>query len=145
MKVEARTNRRRSAFTLIELLLVIAVIGIMSALVVTALSNAAGDAHAAMARQQQAVMQEALNAWIASSSSGAGKSLFTARNTYNASSNKLALLNSYLDPLTSSHMADFTTAADKVQSEAMSKIGQKLIFTTWGASNYPIVQMTTTD
>jgi len=145
MKSRANSDRRSAAFTLIELLLVIAVIGIMSALVVTALSNAAGDAHTAMARQQQAVMQEALNAWIASSSSGAGKSLSTARTTYNASSNKLTLLASYLDSLTSSHMADFTTAADKVQSEAMSKIGQKLIFTTWGSSNYPMVQMTSAD
>ncbi len=144
MKLPANSGRRPAAFTLIELLLVIAVIGIMSALVVTALSNASGDAHTAMARQQQAVMQEALNAWIAGASSGSG-SLSTARASYNANSNKLTLISSYLDPLTSTHMADFTASPDNVQSEAMTKIGQKLQFTAWAATNYPTVQMVSAD
>lgn len=140
MEVEAKSDRRLSAFTLIELLLVIAVIGIMSALVVTALSNAAGDAHAAMARQQQAVMQEALNAWIAGASSGTN-SLSSARSNYNANTDKLALLSPYLDPLTSSHIETNSTT-NKVQSKAMVMIGKKLIFTTWGLSNnYPMVLM----
>ena len=57
-------------FTLIELLLVIAIIGVMSALIVSSVVNAASDSRDVIGRQQQVVLQEALNSWITANSSG---------------------------------------------------------------------------
>lgn len=141
MKVRKKSNRSPVAFTLIELLLVVAVIGILSALVVTSVSNSAEDARLAIARQQQAVMQEALTAWISANSSGPNASLASARTTYNDATAKLTLLGNYLDPLTLAHLDDYTSADDKVQSKAMAKVGKQLQFSTWTLSNYPTVNM----
>ena len=134
---------RASAFTLIELLLVIAVIGIMSALIVAAITNTASDARMVLARQQQAVFQEALNAWISSASSGTN-SLQDARTTYNnqaTAAAKLALIQDYLDPSTYSHFTGFTTNTAQLQSDAMRKEGVYLQFTSWATNAYPRVNM----
>lgn len=141
MNARRKSNQFPAAFTLIELLLVIAVIGILSALVVTAVSNTAEDARLAIARQQQAVMQEALTAWISRNSSGPSASLATARTAYNNSTAKLTLVANYLDPLTLAHLNDYTSADDKIQSKAMAKVGKQLQFSTWTLSNYPTVNM----
>ncbi|MFZ4681722.1 MAG: type II secretion system protein [Terrimicrobiaceae bacterium] len=134
--------RRESAFTLIELLLVIAVIGIMSALIVAAISNSASDTRLVIARQQQAVLQESLNAWIAAQSSGTN-SLQDARSIYNAASNRLTLIQNYLDPSSYEHMAENTTDAAKVKTEALAKESLYLSFTTWTTNSYPRVNMVT--
>ena len=52
------------AFSLVELLLVLAIISIMAALVINSFSNAAQDSRNVMARQQQATLQSAINNWI---------------------------------------------------------------------------------
>jgi prepilin-type N-terminal cleavage/methylation domain-containing protein len=52
------------AFSLVELLLVLAIISIMAALVINSFSNAAQDSRNVMARQQQATIQSAINNWI---------------------------------------------------------------------------------
>ena len=57
---------------MVELLIVISVIGIMSALVISAFSNAAQDTRRVIARQQQASVQNAVNAWVTSKSSTDG-------------------------------------------------------------------------
>ncbi|HRJ73002.1 MAG TPA: type II secretion system protein [Terrimicrobiaceae bacterium] len=134
---------QRRAFTLIELLLVIAIIGIMSALIVTAISNTSSDARMVLARQQQAVFQEALNAWISSASSGTN-SLQDARTAYNNQSTalaKLSLIQNYLDPSTYAHFTGYTTNTAQLQSEAMRKEGVYLQFTSWATNAYPRVNM----
>jgi len=133
-------SRYSGGFTLIELILVIAIIGIMSALIVAAIINAASDSRKVLARQQQTVVQEALNSWISFSSSGTS-SLGNAKATYNASANRLALISAYLDPTTYAHFTDNTTVAAHPQTDAMVKTGQHLEFTDW-TSEYPRVNMT---
>jgi type II secretory pathway pseudopilin PulG len=51
-------------FSFVEAIFTIAIIGIMSSLVVAAISNASRDAHRVMARQQQAAVHSALTAWV---------------------------------------------------------------------------------
>jgi prepilin-type N-terminal cleavage/methylation domain-containing protein len=138
-------NHENKAFTLVELLLVIAIIGIMSALIITSVTNAAQDSRSVVARQQQVTLQDALNAWVARSSSGTN-TIATARSLYSGAgtaSAKLALLSPYLHPETYSHFTNYSTSS-QVRSEAMVKSGSYLQFSTWGtnASNsYPSVQM----
>jgi len=60
------TRRQRTAshgFSLIEVLLVLAIISIMAALVINAFSNAAQDSRNVISRQQQAALQSAINNW----------------------------------------------------------------------------------
>jgi prepilin-type N-terminal cleavage/methylation domain-containing protein len=134
---------KKSGFTLIELLIVIAVIGIMTALIVGAITNSASDARLVIGRQQQAVLQEALNAWVAAQASGTS-SLQNARSTYTAASTSLARLNlvkDYLDAITYEHMTNFTTDASKIQTDALAKNGLYLQFSTWNTTNYPRINM----
>lgn len=132
------------AFTLIEMLLVVAIIGVMSSLIIAAISNSAADARLVIARQQQAVVQEALNAWISAQSAGTAgipgaKSSYTAAGTALA---KLALVQNYLEPGTYEHFTNFSTGDSAVQSDAMAKIGVSLVFSAWNSSNaYPRVNM----
>ncbi len=129
-----------SAFTLVEVLLVIAIIGIMSALVVSSISNSVADSRMVLARQQQAVLQEALHAWATAQSSGTG-SLQSARSNYTASANVLSLVQNYLDSSTYSHFVEYSTNPGQIQSEAMAKSGVYLVFSTWTTTNYPRVNM----
>ncbi|HEY1082125.1 MAG TPA: prepilin-type N-terminal cleavage/methylation domain-containing protein, partial [Prosthecobacter sp.] len=61
-------HRVRAGFTFVEAVFTIAIIGIMAALAISAISNAARDTNRIVARQQQATVQEALNAWVLSQS-----------------------------------------------------------------------------
>jgi prepilin-type N-terminal cleavage/methylation domain-containing protein len=132
-------RKNAPAFTLVEVLLVIAIIGIMSALVVSSISNSVADSRMVLARQQQAVLQEALHAWATAQTAGTG-SLQTARSNY-SSSNGLALVQDYLDPSTYNHFVEYSTNSGQIQSEAMAKSGVYLVFSTWTTTNYPRVNM----
>lgn len=135
--------RRSAAFTMVELLIVISVIAIMAALVVSAFSNAAQDTRRVVARQQQASVQSAVNAWITRQSSGAG-SLSTARTTYNDAGTSLARLNlvsGYLEDVTMAHFRTNTTNTNQVLSEAMKKTNQHLELPAWNSASYPKVEL----
>jgi len=129
-------------FTLIELLLVIAVIGIMSSLVISAVVNAVQDSRGVIAKQQQVTLQEALNAWVASASSGTN-TVGTARAIYatNNAAGRLALLEGYLHRQT---YTNFSVTNTRIASAALSGGGSYLEFTTWGTNatnSYPIIEM----
>jgi len=140
---------RASGFTLIELLLVIAVIGVMSALVISSVVNAAQDSRGVIARQQQVTLQEALNAWVAALSSGTGSNRMamtteTARTAYNNASaaGRLALLEGYLHRQTYTNFS--VTNTSRIVSTILSGANQYLEFTTWGTNatnSYPIIEM----
>ena len=63
-------QNRTNGFTFVELVIVIAVVGIMSALAIGAFSNGADDAREIVARQQQAAIQSAVNGWVVGQISG---------------------------------------------------------------------------
>lgn len=127
---------------MIEMLIVIAVIGIMSALVVSTFSNAAQDTRRVVSRQQQAAVQNAVNAWVNSVSQQHG--LAQARNLYNLAGSgkgRLQLVQAYLDDATLSHFLANTVNNDQVRSAALAKTGQHLALDAWASNSYPKVEL----
>lgn len=128
---------------MIEMLVVIAVIGIMSALVISAFSNVSQDTRRIVARQQQAEVQNAVNAWVNKISQESG--LEAARNQYNGSGSgntskgRLALVSLYLDDATFGHFD--TTDENQVKSAAMKKVGKYLVLGDWAQNSYPKVEL----
>lgn len=128
------------AFSLIELLITMAVIGVMGALIIAAITNASRDSSSVIARQQQVVLQEALNAWISANASGTN-TVSSARTRYANASDKLALVRDYLQASTYDHFVENTTNSGRVQSSAMKKANVYVRFSEWNATNYPSVEM----
>jgi prepilin-type N-terminal cleavage/methylation domain-containing protein len=132
-------------FSLIELLLVIAIIGVMSALVIASFSNATQDSRRVLVLQQQAVLQEALNSWIARESSIIGTgSLASAKAAYDLTTTglaKLALLDDYLDPSTAGQFVAHASVSNALNSDVMEKTGQYITFSTWPTGGYPKVDL----
>ena len=89
----------RSGFSFFELLVVVAMLGVIATLLITYVSPMRETTSIQVARQQQAELQTALGAWIAATSSGPG-GLAAARGSYNGAGSKLGLLQAYLQPAT---------------------------------------------
>lgn len=134
---------RPAAFSLIELLIVVTIIGILASLVIASFTNATQDSRHVVVLQQQAVLQEALNSWIAHESSAAGSgSLSSARDAYAAAgsgSAKLALIAPYLDSATAAQFSGHASVANGLNTESMEKTQQYVTFSTWTAGGYPKV------
>jgi prepilin-type N-terminal cleavage/methylation domain-containing protein len=140
--MQAQPSPLQRAFTLVEMLIVIAVIGIMAALVISSFSNAAQDTRRVVSRQQQAAVQNAVNAWVNSRSSTAG--LAGARTAYNAATTSLAklqLVAGYLDDTTTAQFVGNTSNTAQVQSAALKKTSQYLELSAWAANSYPKVEL----
>lgn len=152
--------RHAQAFTFVEAIFTIAIIGIMSALAMSAISNGARDANRIVARQQQAALSEALTAWVMSQTRVGNtaqiRSLNSLRNEYNAlttTSARFNLLipnpnsadvnvrNGYLDQITSDHFLEYTTSTDKLLSKALKNGRQYLTLPTWQDGSFPMVDL----
>ena len=145
-------KRTRNAFTLVEMLIVIAIISILAAMAISSFSNAAQDSRAVIVRQQLASVQEAVNNWAARQigkvtvSGGNPTSIEQVRVIYNTpttASGRLAVFASYLDERTrESISADNLTG--RVTSDAMRQTGFWLTLPDWepAVGKYPRVQIT---
>jgi len=125
------------SFTLVELLITIAVIAIIAALAYPSISGVAQQATTVVARQQQVELQQALDAWVVAESSGTS-SLGDARAKYSAATTdaaKLALVEGYLKN------AFFNSGGTGVTTGELNSAGLELRFSEWTETGYPSVGM----
>jgi len=136
---------RRAGFTFIELVIVIAIIGIMSLLAISNFSNVNADAREIVARQQQAALQGAVNAWVTAqlSTSTTVSGVRTAYNAAATSKARLDLVAGYLDEPTYEHFVEQGGLApsDEVTSEATRKLGWHISMPDWDSASYPKVDL----
>ena len=151
-----KTNARKlNGFTLVEMLMTLAIISVMAALVISAFSNATQDTREVMARQQQATVQSALNNWISQQITGR-VTVKEVRDAYNndgdgdpnSSLARLGLVEDYLDKDTYDHFTANSSADGlKVRSAAMVKAKKYLTLGTWAEPDvnnrapYPKVEL----
>ena len=158
-------KRTRNAFTLIEMLIVIAIISILAAMAISAFSNAAQDSREVLVRQQLATFQEAVNNWAAreigkvvtgppglpaatAPTYGPGpRTIEQVRGIYNGASTagaRLSIFDQYLDDATRTRTATnlvVDAATGRITTDAMRQTGWYLTLPAWGSGSYPKVQM----
>jgi len=153
-------SKGRNGFSFVEAIFTIAIIGIMSSLVVAAISNASRDAHRVMARQQQAAVNSALTAWVMAQtrvgSTAQVRSLEDVRTSYNTLGTASARFNllvpnpsspdpnlraGFLDQITADHFLDHTTGTDRLKTAAMDNARQYLTLPAWQAGDFPRVEL----
>ncbi len=146
---------RHQGYTLIESLMVIAIMGLMATIIVTSFSNVNSDSSRIIARQQQAAVQNAVIAWVNSdtnrvnvinATTGTGKmrTIAEIQATYNAITTAQARFNlvaSYLDNSTSSHITSSTTNSSKISSDALASSKQYIAMPDWVTGSYPTVTL----
>jgi len=152
--------RRGNGFNFVEVIFTIAIIGIMSSLVVSAISNASRDAHRVMGRQQQAAVQSALTAWVMAQTrignTAQVRSLESVRTAYNALGTTSARFNllvpnpsspdpnlraGFLDQTTADHFLDYTTGTERLKTSALDSAKQYLTLPTWQSGDFPRVDL----
>lgn len=158
LKLSQAHTRRRLGFSFVEAIFTIAIIGIMSSLVVAAISNASRDAHRVMARQQQAAVQNAVTAWVMAQTRVGSQvvSLESIRTTYNGKGTSLDRFNllvpypsspdasaraGFIDPVTAAHFLDYTTNSDRLLTSALENSKQYLTLPTWQSEDFPRVEL----
>ncbi|OYW74381.1 MAG: hypothetical protein B7Z37_17945 [Verrucomicrobia bacterium 12-59-8] len=143
-----------------EAIFTIAIIGIMTSIVVAAISNASQDAYRVMARQQQASVQSAVTAWVMAQTrvgnTAQFQSLESVRTTYNAASSSLSRFNllvpnaaspnptlraGFLDQTTADHFLDYSTNASQLQTAALANAKQYLTLPDWQSGDFPHVNL----
>jgi type II secretory pathway pseudopilin PulG len=129
-----RSSAKVAALSLVELLIVIAVIAILTSLLIPYISPMQRSTQEAVARQQQAQLQTALDNWIVARSSASG-GLAAARAAYTGT--KLALLQNYLQEAT---YASLSGNGDTVSSAALDGANASLQFSSWNVGQQPTVQ-----
>ena len=142
-------------FTFIEALVTIAILSVMSALLVSAFSNAAADTNRIVAHQQQVAVQQAVNAWVGGESNrvdvidpdkGSGKirTIEEIRTDYNqvlTTSARFEKVSKYLDDVTFKQMNESSPGTDKIKSNALNSTKQHLELPTWEFDKYPLVNL----
>lgn len=139
----SRAPEATKAFSLVEVLIVVAVIGILIAFVISSISGSSEYAHQVMARQEQAELQTALGNWIAATSSSPG-GLAEARRKYTDEANKLLLLSNYLQDATFQRLR-LTSTGEVVRSPALTASKARLEFSSsWSTTDVPSVNWVNT-
>ena len=131
------------------MLLVIAIISILAAMAISNFSNASHDTRSVIARQQLAVVQEAVNHWTnreigrVTTSGGIGKSVSQVMSNYNSMNTaqlRYDLFKSYLDEATASSLT-VDTSTGRITSQAMRDVSMYLTLPDWAGASYPKVQL----
>jgi len=157
-----KSTRSMRAFTLVEMLLVIAIISILAAMVISNFSNASQDTRSVIARQQLAVVQEAVNHWAiheigrVTTAGGTGKSVTQVVTDYNngiksdgsagtgTAVERFNILKRYLDDGTVASL-EVDTTTGRITSQAMRDVGMYLLLPNWtptsSSISYPKVQL----
>jgi type II secretory pathway pseudopilin PulG len=157
--------RNSSAFTFVEAVFTIAIIGIMSALALSAVSNGARDANRIVARQQQTVLNEALVSWVMANTrvkdnsgneTAQVRSLSSLRTFYNGllttsarfnllvpnpASSDPSVRNGFIDKTTADHFLEYTTGTDRLYSKALKGSSQYFALPNWQDGGFPMVDM----
>ncbi len=151
MKISPSRTQRATGFSLVEAIFTIAIIGIMSSIVVAAISNASRDANRIVARQQQATLNGALSAWVMGSmriesgvQAGQLRGIEDVRSQYNASPSSLARLRlispdlgeGYLDEATREHFIEHSTT-NRIESSALKNAQQFITLPVWQSGEFP--------
>ena len=155
-------QQKQSGFSLVEAIFTIAIIGIMSSIVVAAISNAARDSYRVMSRQQQASVQSALTAWVMAQTrvgnTAQFQSLENVRLSYNSQPTSLARFNllvpnvnsadptqraGFVDQTTADQFVNGTTNAAQLQSDALYNSQQYLSLPDWQSGDFPHVDLIT--
>jgi len=143
-----------AGFTFIEALMTIAILGMMATLVVSAFSNAGTDSARIVARQQQASLQGALNAWVngeanrtdvinATTGTGRPRTIAQIQTAYNAVSgnlNRFNLIAAYLDSNTTDYFTSYSSSS-QIKSDALNTSKQYIAFPDWADNSYPQVTL----
>ena len=142
-------KRTRNAFTLIEMLIVIAIISILAAMAISSFSNGAQDSREVLVRQQLATVQEAVNNWASrqigrvTTSGGNPMTIEQVRTSYNAPTTataRLLLFQGYLDESTRAGITVNNTTG-RMTTDAMLQTGYYLTLPAWATGSYPKVQI----
>ena len=142
-------KRTRNAFTLIEMLIVIAIISILAAMAISSFSNAAQDSREVLVRQQLATVQEAVNNWASrqigkvNTIGGNPTTIEQVRGYYNAqtpASTRFQVFTGYLDVSTFESITVNSTTG-RLTTDAMRQTGYYLTLPDWGPTSYPKVQI----
>lgn len=152
--------RPTRAFTFVEAIFTVAVIGIMSALALSAISNGARDANRIVARQQQATLSEALTNWVMAQTrvgtTAQMRSMKSLRNEYNSltttsarfnllvpnlSSSDVNARNGYVDQSTADHFLEYSSGTDRLYSKSLKSNKQYLTLPTWQDGSFPTVEL----
>ena len=157
-RITPQASRSTRAFSLVEAVITIAVVGVMASLVVGSISNMSRDAQRIVARQQQGAVQNALQAWVMSQTrvndaiNGQIKSITDIRATYNSQSTakgkfetflapNVSGLGGYLDKTTADHFLEYTTNSDRLKTSALDLAKQHLELPAWTAGGFPMVNL----
>jgi prepilin-type N-terminal cleavage/methylation domain-containing protein len=139
----------RRAFTLIEMLLVIAMISILASLVISNFTNSAQDTRRLIARQQVAVLQEAVNAWVNKQSAtrinGGPQAMSDIQAAYNAAPDmaaRYALVSVYLDEdaRTDGNDKQFVPFNNKLATRVMRDLNNGVELNAWTNGSVPKVE-----
>lgn len=150
-------NSLRQAFTLIEAVITVAIIGVMASIVVASISNLSRDSQRIVGRQQQAQVQNALNAWVMSQTRvGTTSQIMSTsdiRALYNSETTALGKFNrfispdqgtglgGYIDVATADHFRSNTTNNQRLKTSALNLASQHLELPTWTSGGSPRVDL----